>query len=191
MMNDIYLEYILKKKKTGGQKAIIAVIIFAAIIVSLALLLLIFATATALSGTQFGSFSLGIGLVLIAFAWYGAYFHMSMQNIEYEYILTNSEIDIDKIMSKKARKRIASFDFKEINICANIDDNEHNHDYKNVTVSKTFDVTGDDYSRGNVYFVDYSQDSENYRVLFQPTSKMIESIKRFNPRNVFVMETKI
>ena len=40
MMNDIYLEYILKKKKTGGQKAIIAVIIFAAIIVSLALLLL-------------------------------------------------------------------------------------------------------------------------------------------------------
>ena len=41
---------------------------------------------------------------------------------------------------------------------------------------------------GNVYFVDYSQDSENYRVLFQPTSKMIESIKRFNPRNVFVME---
>lgn len=41
MMNDIYLEYILKKKKTGGQKAIIAVIIFAAIIVSVALLLLI------------------------------------------------------------------------------------------------------------------------------------------------------
>lgn len=80
--------------------------------------------------------------MLIAFAWYGAYLLMSMQNIEYEYILTNSEIDIDKIMSKKARKRIASFDFKEINICANINDNEHNHDYKNVTVSKTFDVTG-------------------------------------------------
>ena len=110
MMNDIYLEYILKKKKTGGQKAIIAVIIFAAIIVSVALLLLIFATATALSGTQFGSFSFSIGLVLIAFAWYGAYLLMSMQNIEYEYILTNSEIDIDKIMSKKARKRIARFD---------------------------------------------------------------------------------
>ena len=77
MMNDIYLEYILKKKKTGGQKAIIAVIIFAAIIVSLALLLLIFATATALSGTQFGSFSFSIGLVLIAFAWYGAYLPVS------------------------------------------------------------------------------------------------------------------
>ena len=104
MMNDIYLEYILKKKKTGGQKAIIAVIIFAAIIVSLALLLLIFATATALSGTQFGSFSFSIGLVLIAFAWYGAYLLMSMQNIEYEYILTNSEIDIDKIMSKQEKE---------------------------------------------------------------------------------------
>ena len=187
MMNDIYLEYILKKKKTGEQKAIIAVIIFAAIIVSLALLLLIFATATALFRhsirfifIQYRTCAYSICVVRCVFAYEYA-------NIEYEYILTNSEIDIDKIMSKKARKRIASFDFKEINICANINDNEHNHDYKNVTVSKTFDVTGDK-SRGNVYFVDYSQDSENYKSIVPATSKMIESIKRFNPRNVFVME---
>ena len=101
--------------------------------------------------------------------------------------LQTAKLILIRLCQRKQEKRIASFDFKEINICANIDDNEHNHDYKNVTVSKTFDVTGDK-SRGNVYFVDYSQDSENYRVLFQPTSKMIESIKRFNPRNVFVME---
>ena len=105
MMNDIYLEYILKKKKNRRTKGDYRSYNFAAIIVSLALLLLIFATATALSGTQFGSFSFSIGLVLIAFAWYGAYLLMSMQNIEYEYILTNSEIDIDKIMSKKSKKK--------------------------------------------------------------------------------------
>ena len=130
MMNDIYLEYILKKKKTGGQKAIIAVIIFAAIIVSVALLLLIFATATALSGTQFGSFSFSIGLVLIAFAWYGAYLLMSMQILSTNIYLQTAKLILIRLCQRKQRKRIASFDFKEINICANINDNEHNHDYK-------------------------------------------------------------
>ena len=98
--------------------------------------------------------------------------------------IQNEDIENHEYILAKEENQV---DFQEINISANINDNEHNHDYKNVTVSKTFDVTGDK-SRGNVYFVDYSQDSENYRVLFQPTSKMIESIKRFNPRNVFVME---
>lgn len=187
MMNDVYLEYMIKKKKSGTQKAIVALIIVLAVVLSCALLVLTFTAAGVLANTQLGSFSFSIGLVFIAFMWYGAYLLINMQNLEFEYILTNSEIDIDKIMSKKGRKRIISFDFKEINICANVNDNEHNHDYKNVTPAKTYDLTGDK-SRGNVYFVDFSNDSVKTRVLFQPTSKMINELKKFNPRNIFVME---
>ena len=113
MMNDIYLEYILKKKKTGGQKAIIAVIIFAAIIVSVALLLLIFATATALSGTQFGSFSFSIGLVLIAFAWYGAYLLMSMQNIEYNIYLQTAKLILIRLCQRKQEKELQVLTLKK------------------------------------------------------------------------------
>ena len=187
MMEDIYLEYMIKKKKTGGQKAIIAAIIAAGAALSFAMLVLIYAAAFALAGTQLGSFAFSIGLVLIAFMWYGAYLLISMQNIEYEYILTNSEMDMDKIMSKKGRKHIVSFDFKEVTVCACVEDNENNHDYKNVTVDKTYDVVGDK-NGGNIYFADFSQEGQRVRVLFQPTYKMISSAKKFNPRNIFILE---
>lgn len=187
MMEDIYLEYMVKKKKTGGQKAIIAAIIAAGVIISLAMLLIIYMSAFALAGTQLGSFSFSIGLVLIALLWYGAYLLISMQNVEYEYILTNSEMDMDKIMSKKGRKHIVSFDFKEVTVCANVEDNEHNHDYRNVTADKTYNVVGDR-KGGNIYFADFTQEGQHVRVLFQPTYKMISSARKFNPRNIFVLE---
>ena len=109
MMNDIYLEYILKKKKTGGQKAIIAVIILRRLLYRWLCYYLFLQRLLHFRALNSVLFSFSIGLVLIAFAWYGAYLLMSMQNIEYEYILTNSEIDIDKIMSKKARKKNCEF----------------------------------------------------------------------------------
>ncbi|MEG1996445.1 MAG: hypothetical protein RR036_02925, partial [Oscillospiraceae bacterium] len=37
---------------------------------------------------------------------YGAWFLISYLNVEYEYIVTNDEIDIDKIIAKRKRKRV-------------------------------------------------------------------------------------
>lgn len=187
MMEDIYLEYLVKRKKTGIQKAIIAAVIAGGVVVSLAMFAVIYASAFALAGTQLGSFAFSIGLVLMALLWYGVYLLISMQNVEYEYILTNSEMDMDKVMSKKGRKHLVSFDFKEISVCANIKDSGHNHDYKNVPADKTYDIVGDK-NGGNIYFVDFSQDGQRIRVLFQPTYKMISSAKRFNPRNIHILE---
>lgn len=187
---DFYMEYMLKKKKDGRDIAIIAASVILAILLSIVMFVVISATAYALMGTQISSFAFSIGLVLIAFIWYGVYLVISSRNIEYEYILTNSEVDMDRIMSRKGRKRIASFDFKDAEIVANIEDNEHNFKYKNPENGiKVIDITGDK-ERGNVYFVDYfcGEKNEKRRVLFQPTTKMIEAIKKVNPRNVFIYE---
>lgn len=187
MMNDVYMEYMVKPPKSGKQKAVVALIVTIGVLLSALLFVFMFAAAALLMGTPFGSFAFSIGLVIIALMWYGAYLLIGMQNIEYEYLLTNSEIDIDKIMSKRGRKRIVSFDFKEVSICANVDDNEHNHDFRNVHMDKTFDLAGDK-TRGNVYFADFVSEGEKTRVIFQPTSKMMGEIKKFNPRNIFVYE---
>ena len=191
MLDDVYMEYLIKRKKDAKQIAIIVLIIAAAAFVSLALFFLMFGFAYASvdpqTGTSsFGSFIFGIGLVLMAFAWYGAYLLITMQNIEYEYILTNSEMDIDKVMSKRGRKSFVSFNFKDIIICAAVEDNEHKHEYNRHT-DKTYDTVGD-YGRGNVYFADFMEGSGRVRVLFQPTSKMINAAKRYNMRNIFVNE---
>lgn len=187
MMDDIYLEYMVKKKKSASQKALIILIVAGGAMLSLVMLALIYGFALYLAGTQLGSFAFSIGFVLIALMWYGAYLLIGMQNIEYEYILTNSEIDLDKIMSKKGRKHIVGFDFKDVTICANINDSDHNHDYKNVTPAKTYNLIGDP-SASNIYYADFPEENGTSRVLFQPTYKMISSAKRYNPRNIFVME---
>ena len=190
IMEDIYLEYMVKRKKTGKQLALLAVIIMLGVVLSCLFFVIMFAVGVTMqkAGTGLGQMTSFIGLMLIAALWYGVYLLAGMQNIEYEYILTNSEMDMDKIMSKKGRKHMITFDFKEISICANINDSEHNHDYKNLRADKTIDVIGDRKGE-NIYFADFSGDSgERVRVLFQPTSKMINSAKKFNPRNIFVMD---
>lgn len=187
---DFYMEYMLKKKKDGKDIAIIASVITLGVLLTAAMLIVIFASALALMGSRISSFAFSVGFVLIALIWYGAYLIISSRNIEYEYILTNSEVDMDRIMSRKGRKRVASFDFAEAEIVANIEDDAHNHRYKNPEQGmKVTDITGDK-SRGGVYFVDYfdHEKNEKRRVLFQPTAKMIEAIRKCNPRNVFIYE---
>ncbi|MGN0149821.1 MAG: hypothetical protein ACI4C7_06185 [Clostridia bacterium] len=189
-MMDTYMEYMLKRKKDTKDILIIAGVIAAGVILTTTMIILIFALAYALAGSQISSFAFSVGFVLIALVWYGAYLLIGMRNIEYEYILTNSEVDMDRITSRRGRKRIVSFDFANAEICANIEDAAHNGKYKNPEPGlKVIDMTGDK-TRGGVYFVDYYDDekAEKRRVLFQPTSKMIEAIKRFNPRNVFIYE---
>lgn len=184
------MEHMLKKKKDAKDIAVIAAVIALGVVLTGAMFLAILAAAYTISGGQMAQFSFSIGLVLIAFIWYGAYLLISTRSIEYEYILTNSEIDIDRIMSRKGRKRIASFDFAAAEICACIEDGEHNYKYKNPEPGlKVIDVSGDK-ARGGVYFADYfdSEKNEKRRVLFQPTLKMLEAIKKCNPRNVFIYE---
>lgn len=192
-MEDVYLEYLIKRKKDGKQIAATVGIITAAAVVSFLLIILMMAMAAATfnpeTGSPYGSFIFSVGLILVALACYGAYLVINMFNIEFEYILTNSALDIDKVLAKKGRKPFVSLDFKDIIICAAVDDNEHNGEYKSVTPDKVYDAVGDK-DNGNIYFVDFTSEGQRKRVLFQPTKKMIESAWKFNPRNVFVKNNR-
>lgn len=189
-MNDVYMEYMVKHKKDMKSKmAVIGIFAFAAILSILICMLIMFG-AFALAGTGISQFAFSIGLVLIAFLWYFAVFFAKKFDIEYEYILTNGSLDIDKIMSKSQRKRVISLDFSEIEICANIKDDAHNDAYKRGSENiKVYDMTGD-IEDGGVYFVDFSNEGVRSRVLFQPTSRMMEAVRRFNPRNIFLYEDR-
>lgn len=187
---DFYMEYMVKHKKDTKAKACVAGIFVLAGILTIVMLLLIMACAIVLAQSEISQFAFSIGFVLIAFMWYFAVFFANKFNIEYEYIMTNNFMDIDKIMSKSQRKRIVSFDFSEIDICANIKDDANNAEYKRTNTNiKVYDLTGD-VSNGGIYFVDFNNEGIKSRVLFQPTSKMIENARKYNPRRVFVYEDR-
>ena len=57
-----------------------------------------------------GSFS----FLLIAGALFGAFKLSCRFNVEYEYIVTNGTMDIDKIINKSSRKRVLSFELATV-----------------------------------------------------------------------------
>ena len=57
-----------------------------------------------------------IVFVLMAGVLFGAYKLSAMLYVEYEYIVTNGTLDIDKIIAKSSRKRMASFEISEIDV---------------------------------------------------------------------------
>ena len=57
-----------------------------------------------------------IVFVLMAGVIFGAYKLSAMLYIEYEYIVTNGTLDIDKIVAKSSRKRLASFEISQVEV---------------------------------------------------------------------------
>lgn len=62
----------------------------------------------------FGMAMILMGIVLAALVLWGAYYIIGGMYIEYEYIFTNGELDVDKIMGQRKRKRLITIDLKSV-----------------------------------------------------------------------------
>lgn len=174
---DIFKEYIVEKKKEPIDTLISVGIVFAAFAVTYILMLFMLLNMQLLAG---------VGLLLIAGCWFLAVKLIRNRNVEYEYILTNHELDIDKIMARSARKRLLTVDFRRIERCASVKDPE----FENQAGKKIKNYAGD-ISGERVYFVDIYEEAEPVRVVFQPSSAILEAIKQINPRQVSVRDEDI
>ena len=165
-MNDIFLEYLVKKKsKEDIIKQIL--LIFGCIMTLLASTYLLF-------------------FVFIKFLWllpiiYGVviYFTVILRrnySVEYEYIFTNGQLDVDKILGKTKRKSLVSLLCRNIEYMAPISGDIS-------TEREIIDTIYDPARRGK-YYIDFTQSGKKYRLLIQPPEKILENMKRYNPRNV-------
>lgn len=98
---DTFFEQIIAVKKNGKAVAAIIGIWLAAFIVCFLLIM-------------FMPFLSTFSLLLAAGALFGAYKLCTRFNLEYEYIVTNGTMDIDKIINKSSRKRILSFELATV-----------------------------------------------------------------------------
>ena len=98
---DTFFEQIIPLRKTGKAIAAIAGIWLLAFIICFLLVLFM---------AYLGSFS----LLLAAGALFGAFKLSTRFNVEYEYIVTNGTMDIDKIISKSSRKRVLTFELQTV-----------------------------------------------------------------------------
>ena len=152
----------------------------------------IFLTATlfALSGVLpqaipniLGSLLSTLCLVAIIAVWYGVYNIRLSQSIEFEYSFIDGSVDIDKIIAKKKRKRVVSFDIRDAELMAGIYNDNHNGVLKNTprTVSV---IDAAVHGRNDVWFVDVTDGGKRSLIMFCPSERMVEALWKNNPKAV-------
>lgn len=99
-MDNIAEQLVVKHK---SSKDILKAIGISAASVLIASVMMFFAITT-------GFFSLVIPAILVLF---GGVWLMGQTNVEYEYIITNNEMDIDKIIGRSKRKRMITVDLSQ------------------------------------------------------------------------------
>lgn len=177
---DIFCEHMVKKKKKASDVLVLAALIAGGLFLSLLLFYIAVLIANPIAFTVY--------LALLIVIWYGVYILITRQNIEYEMSLTNGELDIDAIYSKKRRVHLLSARVREFEICAPIDDEKFKKEFENVNNVKKI-YTAHSFSKyADIYFADFYLNAEKVRLVFEPSKAMIKKIKVYNDKKVFIKE---
>jgi hypothetical protein len=165
---DIFLEKIVRRKKTIIDTAITAGIVV------LGILLIMILGSFGFLRSFAPIFIVGIGYIAYAF--------IRNRSIEYEYIVTNGDLDIDMIIAQRKRKRIFSGSCKDFEMIAKLTSGQYDQNTQSI---KKRIVAVSSMESSDVYFISLVKDGQKTLVFFEPHAKMIESFKKYIPRKVF------
>lgn len=163
---DTFFEQIVALRKTGKDIAAFVGIWLAAVVLCVVLVLF-----TSILGT--------IGFLLMAGVLYGAYYLSSRLTVEYEYIVTNGTMDVDKIIAKSSRKRVLSFDLSKVERLE-----RYNPASKPVgNFDKTIIACNE--NDPDVFFLVVCEERKGTRLLvFSPEERMKQAIVKFLPKYI-------
>ena len=163
MNNDFYSEQLIVKKPDGSdyaKKALIGIV--TALVASL----------------LFWFFPIPVNLLVVGMVFYGGYYFIMGVDTEYEYIVTNGEIDIDKIVGKRKRKRLMTASISEFTAFGKLSDAPAAAN--GITTVLVTDGTDE-----GAYYADLKHKSAgNVRLIFTPNEKTIDGVALFLPRQL-------
>ncbi len=163
---DMFIEKIVRKRKSIVDMLYILLIIVAVIIIGYLLAIFV---------PQFST-------ILIVGLLYLAYILISKLNIEYEYAMTNGDLDIDMIIDQKKRKRLLRANSKEFDVVAKVGSLKHTKEISECKNKKDYTSRRKD---ADVWFISLRKDGQDMVIFFEPPEKMINSIATYIPRKVF------
>ncbi|MBE7029198.1 MAG: hypothetical protein E7405_02980 [Ruminococcaceae bacterium] len=167
---DTYLEYLVKQKYTASKILIIVGLYLLATILSFLSFLV------ALRSPFIFHFYV---LVLFIF-FYGARFFSKKLCVEYEYIVTNDELDVDRIIARKTRKRFLTVSVKAFEEFGKVEDDTVKRIKPAVKI--VFDASMGKDSDNRYYAVFNNKNGDKMLLIFNPTNKMLDLFKIYNPR---------
>ena len=122
-----------------------------------------------------------IGIFFAAGIIYLGYRLIVARNVEFEYIVTNGELDIDKIIAQRKRKRIFSASCKEFDILSPVKSNSFSQSVQSIKcridASSSIDSPG-------AYFATLNYKGNRTLLIFEPDEKILNNFKIFIPRKI-------
>ncbi len=166
-MNDVFVEYMVKRRMTGKD---VAFSIFLVLVAVSLFVFCVFLAPAFLGELSFLGAIVGVAVV------YLAYYLISNMNVEYEFIVTNGEIDVDKIVAKRKRQRLVTTNARIFEAFGNY--NPLDHIDKNYT-SRIF-ACESEYAPAK--FAVFTHVSLGKTLLvFTPDDRTVDALKKFIP----------
>ncbi len=167
---DTYLEFLIKQKYTFGKIVLLIFLYSVATILSLGVFIIAIVNPAVMQLSGF----------IVALIFFGVWFVNKRLSVEYEYIVTNDELDVDRIVAKRSRKRLVTVSVKNFDDFGVAEDNiifKKKRDFKVV-----LDASIGKGSINRYYATFYNKHGDRMLLIFNPTSKMIDSFKIYNPK---------
>ena len=157
-MNDIFKEQIVKRKPTARDALIRVLLLLAVVVVIMFALIMGWGTMVFMIGAAAG---------------FGAFMLMSFLNVEYEYIFTNGDLDIDVIYNRSRRKRLFSAHVNEFEVMAHVEDKNRAGEFSGAQDTR-------DYSSGvvgsNTYAFLTTYEGKHTKIIIEPNEMMLKAI---------------
>ncbi len=158
---DTFVEQIVKKKKQPLDWLIIVAVCLAALVVSWAIL-------------KFVNFLLPM-IVLVV---WGAWWLITNRNLEFEYSITNGEMDVDCIIAQRRRKRLCSITCSKVEAYGELAKSDLGGRKFDHTIMAAPTVNMD----GNYYFIYRSKKYGRTLVIFHPDERVQQAFFGALPR---------
>ncbi|MEG1426513.1 MAG: DUF6106 family protein [Oscillospiraceae bacterium] len=167
---DVFVEQLVKKKISTKDILIYVGIFLAGTVIIFAGIFLLLP----LTGQFAISFFVLVGTI------FGAYYLLSRRNLEYEYAVTNGDVSVDKIINRKSRKRLTSFDAKTIEEMGKYAENAEK--LKNRRVDKRIFASAYEDGRDSIYVIAQSKKTGLTLIVFNPDERVLDAIKPYVQR---------
>lgn len=175
---DSFLEQLVVRKQTSLDLYKRAGLVIGGLL----LIFLSLAVLPAVPGIIGQVFSM-VGIFLAAGIAFGIYYGMSFFSLEYEYILTGAELDIDKIIGKRRRKRLLSLSATSV---TGIGPYRNRHAAAQKNQQQTLLLACAAVSDPDTYYLAFHDPKHGQAtLLFTPNDKMLHELKRHIKRSLW------
>jgi hypothetical protein len=163
---DVFLEHLVKRQKDSASRMKSIGFFLLALLVEILLMA---------ANLFFPDYSIVLFPLMILAGW--GYIMLSKRmHVEYEYILTNGEMDIDRILGQTRRKRMISVDCRQFDILAPMT-KEFEREYTSKTLTKKLDYSSGPRAENRIFAIFNGKDGARTLLVFEPNEKILLALK--------------